>query len=65
MIWTKPDDFEFDPKKPLPNIWLPGKPGINVCMGDGSVRFINRSISEATLRNALQADDRNVLGPDW
>ena len=65
VIWTKPDDFEFDPKKPLPNIWLPGEPGTNVCMGDGSVRFINRSLSEQTLKNAIQADDGNVLGPDW
>ncbi len=65
VTWTKPDDFVFDPAKPLPNIWLPGKPGINVCMADGSVRFINRSISEATLKNAIQADEGNILGPDW
>jgi hypothetical protein len=65
VIWTKPDDFEFDPKKPLPNIWLPGKPGINVLLADGSVKFINRSISEKTLRNAIQADDGEVLGPEW
>ena len=65
VIWTKPDDFEFDPAKPLPNIWLPGKPGINVALADGSVRFINRSMSEATLKNAIQADDGNVLGADW
>ena len=65
VIWTKPDDFEFDPAKPLPNIWLPGKPGINVALADGSVRFINRSMSEKTLKNAIQADDGNVLGPDW
>lgn len=65
VIWTKPDDFVFDPNKPLPNIWLPGKPGINVAMADGSVRFVSKSISEATLKNAIQADDGNVLGPDW
>ena len=57
--------FEFDPEKPLPNIWLPGKPGINVLMADGSVRFINRTISEQTLKNAIQADEGIPLGPDW
>ncbi len=65
VIWTKPDDFEFDPKKPLPNIWLPNKPGINVVLADGAVRFINRSMSEQTLKLAIQADDGQPLGKDW
>jgi len=61
VIWTKPDDFEFDPKKPLPKIGLPGKPGFNVAMADGSVRFISASEPETTLKLRIQADDGQVL----
>lgn len=65
VIWTKPDDFEFDAKKPLPNLWLPGKPGINVALADGSVRFLPKTISERTLKNAIQINDGLPLGPDF
>ena len=65
VTWTKPEDFEFDPSKPLPKIAMPGKNGFNVLMADGSVRFVSASVSETTLKNAIQADDGNVLGEDW
>jgi len=32
---------------------------------DGSVRFINSSISQPTWQNALTPSDGNVLGSDW
>jgi hypothetical protein len=67
VIWTKPDDIVYDPKKPLPNLALPGAgDGINVLIGDGSVRYINlKAISEKTLRNAITRDDGLPLGTDW
>jgi prepilin-type processing-associated H-X9-DG protein len=37
--WTKPDELEFDPKKPLPKFGTKFKGGFNVLYGDGSVRF--------------------------
>jgi hypothetical protein len=64
MIWTKPDDLRYDRKGPLPNLGV--RPdGFHVVLGDGSVRFIPATISEATLRAALTADDGLPLGPDW
>ena len=37
--WTKPDELEFDPKKPLPKFSTKFKGGFHVLYGDGSVRF--------------------------
>jgi prepilin-type N-terminal cleavage/methylation domain-containing protein len=39
--------------------------GINVCLGDGSVRFISSSISATTWANACDPRDGNVLAADW
>jgi prepilin-type processing-associated H-X9-DG protein len=65
VIWTKPDDFEFDPRKPL-NLAIPGATGINVCMADGSVRFIDPNrVSQQTLKAAITASGGEVLGRDW
>ncbi|MDB5313650.1 MAG: hypothetical protein JWO38_7852 [Gemmataceae bacterium] len=66
VVWTKPDDFEFDPKKDLPKLALPGTNGINVAMADGSVRYVDLGrVSEKTLKHAIQAHDGEPLGPDW
>jgi prepilin-type processing-associated H-X9-DG protein len=51
VIWTKPDDIPFDPKKPLPNLSLMGNRRINIAMADGSVRNIDLDrVSEKTLK---------------
>jgi prepilin-type N-terminal cleavage/methylation domain-containing protein len=42
-----------------------GHQGMNVCLGDGSVRFISRTISQTTWDAALLPNDGNPLGPDW
>jgi hypothetical protein len=34
-------------------------------MADGSLRFVTRATSEATLRNAIIRNDGESLGPDW
>jgi hypothetical protein len=63
--WTKPDELEFDRKKPLPK--LGGQfPGIFLAaLADASVRLLRKTISEETLKNAIDPADGNVLGPDW
>jgi prepilin-type processing-associated H-X9-DG protein len=56
VIWTKPADLTYDPKKPLPrlgNVWQPR--GFNVAFGDGSVRMISPRVTEANLRGAITA----------
>jgi prepilin-type N-terminal cleavage/methylation domain-containing protein/prepilin-type processing-associated H-X9-DG protein len=39
--------------------------GINVAMGDGSVRFLSESVSGATWAAACTRDAEDTLGPDW
>jgi prepilin-type N-terminal cleavage/methylation domain-containing protein len=43
----------------------PHTAGMNCGLGDGSVRFVNGSISAATWANACDPRDGNVLGSDW
>jgi hypothetical protein len=64
VIWTKPEDFEFDPKKLLPRIAAPGRNGFNALMGDGSVRFVPLTTPETTLKLLIQADDGMPI-PNW
>lgn len=64
VIWTKPDDFEFDPQKPLPRIAAPGRPGFNVLLADGSTRFVSITVPESTLKLLIQADDGMII-PNW
>jgi prepilin-type processing-associated H-X9-DG protein len=39
--------------------------GMNVGLGDGSVRFVTASISPATWASACDPRDGVSLGPDW
>jgi prepilin-type N-terminal cleavage/methylation domain-containing protein len=39
--------------------------GIQVLLGDGSVRGVSNSVSTTTWVNACTPDDRTPLGPDW
>jgi hypothetical protein len=38
---------------------------MNVCLGDGSVRWLSASMSPATWSNACDPRDGSVLGSDW
>ena len=63
VIWTKPEDIVYDPKKPLPNLGLPGQPGVNVVMGDGSVRFlVLDALPEKQIRAMITANGDEVEG---
>ena len=64
--WTKPTDVAFDRTKAVPDFGKAfGKRPLAV-LADGSVRQLdlNRT-SEATLKNAIDPADGNVLGADW
>jgi hypothetical protein len=64
VVWTKPDDINYDPQKPLPKLFQHGNVFL-VLLGDGSVRAIPVTLSEKTLRAAITRAGGEILGPDW
>jgi hypothetical protein len=52
--WTRPLDLPYEIKGQLPKLGGLFKDGFHAVMADGSVRFIPRSVSEETLRAAIE-----------
>jgi hypothetical protein len=48
--WPKPDELQYDPKKPLPKLGGLFADGFYAAFADGTVRFIPRSIDDKLLR---------------
>jgi prepilin-type processing-associated H-X9-DG protein len=49
-IWTKPDDWQFDPKNPGAGLGFFFDGGVNAAFFDGSVRMLPKSIDPKTLK---------------
>jgi RNA polymerase sigma factor (sigma-70 family) len=56
VLWTKPDDFKYDAKKPLPRFGTFSDKGFSALMGDGAVLFVSKTASEKKLRAAITAN---------
>jgi hypothetical protein len=67
VIWTKPADIPYAPDKPLPKLGglLPDLDSFNVAMADGSVRSVNRRVSEKTMRAVIGRADGQLIGNDF
>ena len=63
--WSSPEDLAFDPAGPLPDLQPIFRDGFRVALGDGSMRWIRKDISESTLRTAITRNGGEILGPDW
>lgn len=50
VIWTKPDDWEWDDKNPLAGLGGMRPNGFLVAMCDGSVRFVSRMVDRTMLK---------------
>jgi beta-lactamase regulating signal transducer with metallopeptidase domain len=48
--WTKPEDIDYDPAKPLPKLGGVFTDGFGVAFADGSVHFIHNTVKEGILR---------------
>ncbi|MFT5325083.1 MAG: hypothetical protein ACI8P0_002949 [Planctomycetaceae bacterium] len=57
VIWTKPDDLEFDEKKPHAGLGKLRKDGFLAAMCDGSAHFIPSTITPATLVKLVFRND--------
>jgi prepilin-type processing-associated H-X9-DG protein len=56
VVWTKPDDLEYDAKKPLPKLGGHFADGFNAVFADGHARFIRKGIDEKVLRALITAN---------
>ncbi len=64
VIWSKPDDWEFDPEPGIEGVFKSHAPGgINAIFADGSVRYLQETIAPTTLRALLTRNGGEVIGP--
>jgi hypothetical protein len=64
--WTRPDDLPYAPDRPLPQLGgISRDQTFRAVLADGSVRSVNKAISEAMLRAAITRNGGEQLGPDW
>ena len=63
VIWTKPEDLEFDPEKPIAKLLRFVDDRTVVAFCDGSVRFLKKTLPEKSWSYLIQKNDGNVI-PD-
>ena len=63
--WSAPHDLIYDPDGPLPELRCIFKRGFRAVMADGSMRWVSKDTSEATLRAAITRNGNDAFGPDW
>jgi RNA polymerase sigma factor (sigma-70 family) len=64
VVWTKPEDVNYDPKKPIPRLGGQFASIIHVLMADGAARSLPRRVSEKTLRALITSDGGEVIDVD-
>jgi serine/threonine protein kinase len=63
--WTKPEDLEVSPDRPLPALGGLFEGGYNVAMADCRVIFVRDTVTEKTLRAVLSARGGEPVPKDW
>jgi hypothetical protein len=63
--WTKPADLSYDPSQLLPKLGGTFESDFLAATADGKVRFIQRTISEQTLRALITRNAGDTPGNDW
>lgn len=63
VIWTKPDDFEFDLESPLAGLGHATPGGFHVRFVDGAVEFLPHDIEPERLRLLFDPDDGRQVEP--
>ena len=61
VIWTKPDDFEYDPRNPMAGLVGLRSGGFNAAFCDGSVRFISSFIDLDVLKCLFVRNDGEAV----
>jgi hypothetical protein len=63
VVWTKPDDLDYDCKQPLPKCGGLVENGFLAVMADGNVRLIPKDVPEATLRGMITRSGSEKIWP--
>jgi len=64
VIWTKPADIPYDPKKPLPKLGGDLDGNFNLAFADGSVRWVKKGFDEKVMRAIITANEGEVVDPN-
>ena len=64
VVWTKPDDLDFNAANPLAGLGGLWNSGFVAAFCDGSVRFISRGIDPITMTNLVNRHDGNPIDAD-
>jgi hypothetical protein len=64
VIWTKPDDCEFDAKKPFAGLGGDRDGKFNVGMAVGSVRTLSTTLDAEIMRRIIERDDGEIIDFD-
>ena len=66
VVWTKPEDIDFDPKNfpgaALPDLKTFGEDGFVTVFADGSARFIKKSIDPGVLKALISMAGGELIG---
>jgi hypothetical protein len=62
--WTKPDELEFDPTKPLPKFSKFFKSGFHALFADGSVHFIRHNADEKNFKAMITKAGGEIIDRD-
>lgn len=63
VTWTKPDDMNFDPHKPLSGLGTIGEPNILAAFADGHVQIIRKGVDAETFRRLILRNDGQPVIP--
>jgi Protein of unknown function (DUF1559) len=65
VLWSKPDDIVYSPEIPLPNLCNVRPRGFFAAMCDASSHFVEKGVSEITVRAAITRNGAEKLEPSW
>jgi hypothetical protein len=59
--WTRPDDIRFDPNHSLAGLGSAWDNGFHIAFGDGSIRFIQTTVSPETFKALVTRDGNEII----
>jgi len=65
VLWTQPEELCYAADRPLPILATVFKDSFRVALADGSVRFLKKETSDATLRSLITRNGGEKLEWDW